>query len=144
LEVEDSIGTALPGFPLEFLLFPSAEAARPFGAIELHDRPGSHALFGPGGRLVDPVFHIRFRKRHTYWRYTFYGDLSDLPPAELGEMLQEDAADPSRYVSAAPLPLTAGLVPLRTFGEKTRLPNPPPGQVRRDGDKLFSDTHLHL
>lgn len=144
LEAETSSGVALAGFPIDFLLAPGVGKSRPIGVIELHQQAGPQALCGPGGRLTDPVFCIRFRKRHSYWRYTFHGDLSDLPPADPGDLLQENPADPARYVSAAPLPLTAGLVPLRTFGEKTRLPNPPPGQVRRDGDKLFSDCHIHL
>lgn len=140
VEVTDGAGIALPGFPLDFLLLPEI-ASKPFGVIELQIGPDNALLFGPAGALLAPIYQLRFRKRHTFWRYTFHGNLTALPPADPGDLVA-DGAD--RFVTAAPLPLTRGVVPLRKFDGKIPLPNPTAGQVLREGGRLFSDTFIRL
>ncbi len=144
IEAEDAQGTALAGFPLEFYLDAEPSAGSPFALIEIFHQPGSHAFLNPQGHLLSPTFHVRFRKRHTHWRYTFHGDLSTLPPAQLGALVQENPGDVSRYVSPRPLPLTSGAIALARFGDATFLPNPDLSSTTREGDLLFSETYVHL
>jgi hypothetical protein len=140
VDAADGTGSALPGFPLDFLLLPEI-STKPLAVIEIQVGPENALIFAPDGSLLEPVYQLRFRKRHTFWRYTFHGDLSALPPADPGDLV---AAGADRFVTPEPLPLTGGLVALRKFDGKTSLPNPPVGQVARDGDRLFSDSFIRL
>ena len=140
IEAADGAGASLPGFPLDFLLLPEI-SAKPLGVIEINIGPENPLMFAPDGTLLAPVYQLRFRKRHTFWRYTFHGDLAALPAADPGDLVA-DGAD--RFVTPAPLPLTGGLVALRKFDGRIPLPNPPVGQLSREGDRLFSDSFIHL
>ncbi|MES2922815.1 MAG: hypothetical protein V4819_14775 [Verrucomicrobiota bacterium] len=140
IEVTDGSGVALPGFPQDFLVLPEI-SMRPLGVIELQIGPENPLLFGPGGALLAPVYQLRFRKRHSFWRYQFHGDLAALPPAVPGDPL---ADGPARFVTPTPLPLTRGVVALRRFGGKIPLPNPPASQVTREGGRLVSDTFIRI
>lgn len=140
MEVTDGEGSVVPGFPLDFLLLPEI-IGRPFGVIELRVGPENPQLFGLAGELLAPTYQLRFRKRHSFWRFQFHGDLAALPTAGPGDPL---ADGPARFVTSEPLPLTRGVVPLSRFGGKIPLPNPSASQVIREGGRLVSDTFIRI
>ena len=157
-ELQVSLPTALPGLytlearapdgnqiaevPATFCLHPGAEGGVPIAIIELSNPAGELALFDASGHLRAAEYHVRFRHRRAFWRYTFHGDLTSFPPPDLGELVQEDPDDNSRYVTSRPLPLTVGLVPLKNFDGKRALPNPSPSSTRKEGGKLYAETFL--
>lgn len=142
LEAKAPDGTQIPEVPAAFYLHPGAERGVPLAIIELSNPAGSLALFDPAGHVQSTEYHVRFRHKRAFWRYTFHGDLSAFPPADLGELIQEDPADHSRYVTNRPLPLTVGLVPLKNFDGKRPLPNPSPSSTRKEGGKLYAEAFL--
>jgi len=140
IEVVDGAGVSLAGFPLDFLLLPEI-SAQPLAVLEIQIGAENALMFAPDGTFLEPVYQLRFRKRHTFWRYTFHGDLAALPPADPGDLVA-DGVD--RFVTPSPLPLTSGLVALRKFDGKIPLPSPPVGQLAREGGRLFSDSFIRL
>ncbi|MGA7904084.1 MAG: hypothetical protein WCA06_15740 [Terrimicrobiaceae bacterium] len=142
LEARAPDGTQIAELPTAFYLHPGAERGVPFAIFELSNPAGALALFNASGHLQSTEYHIRFRHRRAFWRYIFHGDLASFPPADLGELVQEDPADNSRYVTSRPFPLTVGLVALKNFDGKRPLPNPPPSSTRKEGGKLFAETFL--
>ena len=142
LEAKAPDGTQIAEVPTAFYLHPGAERGVPFAIIELSNPAGALALFDASGHLQSTEYHIRFRHRRAFWRYIFHGDLTSFPPADLGELVQEDPADNSRYVTSRPLPLTVGLVALKNFDGKRPLPNPPPSSTRKEGGKLYAESFL--
>ncbi len=144
LEAKDSAGVMLAGFPLEFYLAEPSVVASPFGVIEIFHQNNSSGFLDATGHLLSPNYYIRFRKRHSHWRYVFHGDISLFPPAQLGDLVQEDPADASRFITTAPLPLTSGSVLLRKFAGSISLPNPELSSATRDGNKIVSETFIHV
>jgi hypothetical protein len=142
LEAADQNGVTIPDLPASFYLHPESVSGVPFAVIELVNPPGPFQLFDAAGSVLAPVYHIRFRHRYAFWRYTFRGDLSDLPPADPGDVIQEDPADNSRYTTRTPLPLNLGTVNLKKFGPNRLLPNPASPTTRRENGKLYADTYL--
>ena len=142
LEAKAPDGTQIAEVPATFYLHPGAERGVPLAIIELSNPAGALALFDALGHLQSAEYHVRFRHRRAFWRYTFHGDLSSFAPADLGDLIQEDPSDNSRYVTSRPLPLTVGLVVLKNFDGKRPLPNPSPSSTRKEGGKLFAETFL--
>jgi hypothetical protein len=142
LEAKAPDGTQIAEVPAFFYLHPGAERGLPLAVIEVSNPAGALALLDASGHLQSTEYHVRFRHRHAFWRYTFHGNLSSFPPSDLGDLVQEDPADNSRYVTSRPLPLTVGLVPLKNFDGKRPLPNPSPSSARKEGGKLYAETFL--
>jgi hypothetical protein len=142
LEAKAPDGTQIAEVPTAFYLHPGAERGVPLAIIELSNPAGALALFDASGHLQSTEYHVRFRHRRAFWRYIFHGDLGSFPPADLGELVQEDPADNSRYITSRPLPLTVGLVALKNFDGKRPLPNPPPSSTRKEGGKLYAESFL--
>ena len=142
LEAKAPDGTPISGLPTEFYLQPGAERGVPLAIIELANPAGPLALFDASGHLQSPHYHIRFRHRRAFWRYTFHGDLTSFKPEDLGDLVQENPADNARYATQRPLPLTAGFVALKPFDGKRLLPNPSPSSTRKEGGKLYAETFL--
>jgi len=144
LEATDASDTNLSDFPRQFYLESTPLPTPAFGIVEIFNQNGNHALFNGDDQLISPSYNIRFRKRHSIWRYIFHGELKDLPPAELGDLEQEDPADSSRYVTTKALPLTTGSVQLANFGDTIDLPNPEPYSVILENEKIYSQMYIHL
>jgi hypothetical protein len=144
IEAVDSSNAPLTGFPHSFYYDALNAARAPFGLVEIFNQPGTHAIIDGNGHLPAPIFHVRFRKRHTFWRYQFLGDLKGFPPADTGDLEQSDPGDDSKFVSNRPLPLTTGSISLQKFGDILRLPNPDIAAVKPEGSKLYSDNYIHI
>jgi hypothetical protein len=142
LEARAPDGSQISEVPSTFYLHPGAERGVPLAIIELSNPGGPLALFDASSHLQSPEYHVRFRHRRAFWRYTFHGNLSSFPPADLGELIQENPADNSRYVTSRPLPLTVGLVPLKNFDGKRPLPNPSPSSTRKEGGRIYAEAFL--
>ncbi len=142
LEAKAPDGTPISGLPTEFYLHPGAERGVPLAIIELANPAGPLALVDASSHLQSPHYHIRFRHRRAFWRYTFHGDLTSFEPGDLGDLVQENPADNARYTTKRPLPLTAGFVALKPFDGKRLLPNPSPSSTRKEGGKLYAETFL--
>jgi hypothetical protein len=138
----DQSGTAVPDLPTRFYLHPDSAPSLPFAVIEIANPSGPFQMFDAAGLLRSPAYHIRFRHRHAFWRYTFRGDLSTFPPADPGDVVQEDPADNARYTTRSPLPLNLGAISLKKFGSTRLLPNPTSPAIRRENGKLYADTFL--
>jgi hypothetical protein len=124
LAATDQSGAAVPGLPSRFYFHPESGPTQPFAVIEIANPTGPFQVFDAAGFLRAPAYHIRFRHRHAFWRYTFRGDLSTFPPADPGDVVQEDPADNARYTTRTPLPLNLGAISLKKFGSTRLLPNP--------------------
>ena len=142
LEATDADDNTLENFPKNFYLDPALPNPPPFGIIELLNQAGSHSFLNEDGHPLAPTFHIRFRKRHTYWRYQFNGALKDFPPADTGD-LEVDPENATRYLSTEPLPLTSGSVTLKKFGEH-HLPNPDFTVVTPENSSFYSDIFINI
>ena len=167
LEATDSTEALLEGLPTKFYLDPSLPTSPPFGIIELFPESGTHSFLNDQGHILAPTFHVRFRKRHTFWRYHFSGDLKDIPRDD-GENLkieglQIDPDDHSRYVSMEIYPLTSGntsrevSIPLVEDENEDdsspedepklsifELPFPEFTNVTSENTKYYSDIFIHI
>ncbi len=146
LDVKKGNGTSLPDFPATIYRLPDSLPHPPFALIEIQNRPvsSSHSLVDAQGNLTTPVFKIRFRKRHAYWRYLFHGNTADYPPQDTGPLTQEDPQDPTRFVTTEPLPLTTAPYTLGSFDDSAiSLPAPHPSVIR-EPDRVVSQTFIHV
>ncbi|HLV67283.1 MAG TPA: hypothetical protein VKY73_15785 [Polyangiaceae bacterium] len=141
LSVSSPADTPLGGTPLPFELHPDALRGLPFAILEIANLP-SAPLTDAEGRLTAPEYHLRFRNRHAYWRYVFQ-DGAESPPADTGELVQEDPTDPSRFVTRKPYPLSAGVVDLKAFAVTRKLPNPTVRSLKKESGKYFQETIIH-
>lgn len=146
LELTQGDGSPIPDQPSSFFRLPDSISQAPFALVEIKSLPSdsTHALFDEQGNLNSPTFHIRFRKRHAYWRYLFHGDTADYPPADTGPLSQEDPQDPTRFVTTEPLPLTTAPYTLGNFGDTALSLPPPPPNVTREADRVVSQTFIHV
>lgn len=125
-----------------------------FALLEITNKTVSHSFLNTENQLTSPKYHIRFRKRHTYWKYIMQGDVESIDQSSTDQFNTSETHKELHLISKDPHPYSRQILfgdEIDFLGSNTEnskdpisLPNPLFDNIKLENGKQICEAHVRI